>query len=193
MKKLILAGAAALAFAVPAVAQDVAVTASGDVYVRSADQETTFRGWPMDRQTSYNAWPNNYQSYYWTLTPSQQEGWWALTDAQRASVYAMTPEQRATAWTSIERQIASAPSANASTTARAATTAAMTASTAGAGSVSTAVRATNPSADNYPLCSATVTDRCRNPREAGKSWGNRPLQHWPGQPASEMKGRKSPR
>jgi hypothetical protein len=191
MKKLILAGAAALAFAVPAVAQDMAVTASGDVYVRTADQETTFRGWPADRQSTYTAWPNTYQSYYWTLTPSQQEGWWVLTDEQRAQVYAMAPEQRTAAWTSIERQIASRPSANASMTAQTATTAAMTASTAGPGSVSTGVSATTPSTTNYPLCSATVTDSCINPREAGRNYGNRPLKHWPGRPASEMKGAKT--
>jgi len=50
---------------------------------------------------------------------------------------------------------------------------------------------TTPAATNakgeYPLCSKTVTDSCINPREAGKNYGNRPLDHWPGQPASETK------
>lgn len=37
----------------------------------------------------------------------------------------------------------------------------------------------------YPPCSRTRTDQCVNPREAGRGYGNRPLEYWPGQPASE--------
>jgi hypothetical protein len=37
----------------------------------------------------------------------------------------------------------------------------------------------------YPLCSRTVTDECVNPRQAGRAYGNRPLDDWPGHPASE--------
>jgi hypothetical protein len=40
--------------------------------------------------------------------------------------------------------------------------------------------------ETYPLCSKTVTDRCKNPREAGKNYGNVPLDYWPGKPASEL-------
>jgi hypothetical protein len=32
-----------------------------------------------------------------------------------------------------------------------------------------------------------MQDSCVNPREAGLNYGNRPLNYWPGQPASEMK------
>ena len=35
------------------------------------------------------------------------------------------------------------------------------------------------------ICTKTVQDSCINPREAGLNWGNRPLDHWPGKPASE--------
>ncbi len=38
----------------------------------------------------------------------------------------------------------------------------------------------------YPVCKGEVQDGCINPREAGLNWGNRPLDHWPGKPASEM-------
>lgn len=38
----------------------------------------------------------------------------------------------------------------------------------------------------YPVCKGAVQDGCINPREAGLNWGNRPLDHWPGKPASEM-------
>ena len=186
MNKLILAGAAALAIAIPAVAQETMTTTT-------TTSDSRISSWPADRQTSYTAWPETYRTYYWTLTPSQQEGWWMLTDEQRSQIYAMPAEQRTTTWTAVERQMASRPSANASVTAQAATTGAMTASTMEPGSVSTAVRATTPSASmtkDYPLCSRAVTDSCINPREAGKNYGNRPLNYWPGRPASEIPGKK---
>jgi hypothetical protein len=46
--------------------------------------------------------------------------------------------------------------------------------------------ATQPmAAKEYPICQGAVQDSCINPREAGKNFGNRPLKHWPGKPASE--------
>lgn len=196
MKTLILASAAALAIAAPVVAQDaVAVTASGDVYVLTDTQQVMYDSWPAERQTMYTAWPSTYQTYYWTLTEPQQAGWWMLTNDQRARVYAMTPEARVAAWTAIEGQMASMPSANASMTAQVATTAAATNSVVGAPRmVSGEVLQTTPAATRangeYPVCSKTVTDGCINPREAGKNYGNRPLNYWPGKPASEMPGKK---
>ena len=195
MNKLILAGAAALAFIAPAAAQDVAVTANGDVYVLTDAQQGIFDGWPAERRTVYTTWPSTYQSFYWTLTEPQMNGWWVLTDDQRARLYAMTPEARTAAWASIEQQMESMPSANASTTAQVATTAAAANAVAGREPrmVSGAVLQTTPAATrtgDYPLCSATVTDSCINPREAGKNYGNRPLNYWPGKPASEIPGKK---
>lgn len=40
-------------------------------------------------------------------------------------------------------------------------------------------------AKNYPLCSATVRDSCRNRGEGGAPGRSRALKHWPGKPASE--------
>ena len=37
----------------------------------------------------------------------------------------------------------------------------------------------------YVVCSSSVTDSCINPRQAGLDFGNQPLDHWPGHPASE--------
>lgn len=194
MNKLMLAGAAALAFALPAVAQDMAVTSDGTVYVMTDTQQQTYDAWPSDRQTMYTAWPDTYKTYYWTLTPSQQTGWWALTDAQRSQLYAMTPEMRASTWASIERQIASMPAPNASATAQTATTAAMTAGPANMQFVSSEVVQTTPAADtastSYPPCKGDVQDHCVNPREAGLKYGNVPLKYWPGKPASEIPGKK---
>ena len=198
MKTMILASAAALAMAVPAVAQDaVAVTAEGDAYVLTGPQQTMYDSWPVERQTAYTAWPNDYKVYYWTLTEPQQNGWWLLTDDQRTRVFAMTPEQRVAAWTAIEGQMASMPAAAASTTATAATTAAVTAGTAARPQfVSNTVVQTTPAGANatakteYPPCKGDIQDSCVNPREAGLNYGNRPLNYWPGQPASEKAATK---
>lgn len=38
----------------------------------------------------------------------------------------------------------------------------------------------------YEVCMGEATDNCINPRAAGLNWGNRPLDHWPGKPASQM-------
>ena len=37
----------------------------------------------------------------------------------------------------------------------------------------------------YDVCMTFEQDDCINPRAAGLKWGNRPLQYWPGQPASQ--------
>jgi hypothetical protein len=37
----------------------------------------------------------------------------------------------------------------------------------------------------YPVCTATMTDGCVNPRQAGLKMGNAPMNNWPGHPASE--------
>lgn len=38
----------------------------------------------------------------------------------------------------------------------------------------------------YQVCGGDVTDNCINPRAAGLGYGDRPLDYWPGKPASEM-------
>ena len=39
----------------------------------------------------------------------------------------------------------------------------------------------------YEVCRDGKTDGCINPRDAGLDFGNVPLDHWPGKPASEGK------
>ena len=189
MRNLILAGAAALAFtAAPAVAQDVAVDAEGNVYVLTDEQQTMYDGWPADRQTSYDGGPDEVQEYYWTLTPVQTEGWWVLTDDQRVRIYKMTPEARTQAWTQISSQMSSAPG---TATASAATTAAASASSATPRFVSKEVTQATPSGyaaasgEDVPVCKGDQQDGCINSWEKNKT-GNRPLEYWPGKPASEI-------
>ena len=40
---------------------------------------------------------------------------------------------------------------------------------------------------DYEVCCDGKTDGCINPRDAGLDFGSVPLDHWPGQPASEGK------
>jgi hypothetical protein len=151
-----------------------------------------YSGWPVERQTMFTAWPDTYKTYYWTLTPAQQSGWWVLTDDQRSRVYAMTPEQRTAAWAAISSQMANMP-ANGNMAASGGAMAPSTMSSPTAQYVTgEVVQSTGAAArtGEYPLCSATVTDSCINPREAGKNYGNVPLKYWPGKPASEIPGKK---
>ena len=183
MNKLIWASAAALAFAAPAIAQDVAVTPSGDVYVLTQVQEGVYNAWPVDRQQAYTAWPNAAKAYYWTLSDPQQAGWWMLTTEQRQALLAMQPDARAQAWESIAQQMAAHEQATAAETVSGPDTARVT-----SGGMVQAVPA--PKAGEYPPCKGAVQDSCVNPREAGLNYGNRPLKHWPGRPASEIPGKK---
>ena len=41
---------------------------------------------------------------------------------------------------------------------------------------------------DYAVCTQQGQDGCIEPYAAGLNWGNRPLDYWPGQPASEMHG-----
>lgn len=189
MRNLILAGAAALAFtAAPAIAQDVAVDSDGTVYVLTDMQQGMYDGWPADRQMAYDAWPYNVQEYYWTLTPMQTQGWWMLNDNQRVRIYEMTPEARAQAWTQVAAQM------NGNATATAATTASASASTAGPRFVSRAVTQTTPAGykeakgDNLPVCKPNQQTDCINSWAKNKT-GTRPLNYWPGKPASDMSGK----
>lgn len=38
----------------------------------------------------------------------------------------------------------------------------------------------------YDVCMSDTQDNCINPRAAGLKWGDRPLDYWPGKPASKM-------
>ena len=189
MKSLIYASAAALAItAAPAVAQDVLVDSDGDVYVLTADQQVVYDGWPVERRVVYDAWPFGVQEYYWTLEPTQTDGWWVLTDPQRVRIYEMTPEQRSLAWQQISDQMN-----NASDTGVTARTAAASASTQAPRFVRSEVSQTTPAGykaaagEDLPVCTADQQDGCINSWEKNKT-GNRPLEYWPGRPASEING-----
>lgn len=136
-----------------------------------ADYRTAYWGWPADYRTAYWAWPDSYQTYYWDLTPEQQTAWWALTDEQRGRILAMTPDQQLAAWESINAQIAAQQADEAETVMAS----------------DTVKNDIPPPRDGeYPVCGGDIQDSCIQPRAAGKSYGNVPLDYWPGKPASQM-------
>lgn len=189
MRTFILAGAAALSFAVatPVIAQTM-----------TTEQQTMYDGWTADKRAAYDAWPMDAKTYYWTLTPAQTEGWWVLTDDQRVRIVAMTPEQRTAAWTSITAQMnGAAPMATAADTSTTTSNTTMAGSgTMPAGNMQfvrkemtqgnmMAASATTAEGTDLPVCKANQQDGCINSWEKNKT-GTKPLDRWPGKPASEM-------
>jgi hypothetical protein len=158
-------------------------TEAGRKVMMTTKQKTTYATWPEQRRTDFEALSSEDQTYYWTLTPVQQEGYWALTPDQRGQIYKMTPEQRATAWQSIEQQLAgqtpTTPAGQANPpgegmptqgvpnpqSANQAAQPAMPADESYQGGPYKGAK-TPPPADamgkDYPVCSRTVTDGCRN-------------------------------
>lgn len=188
MRTTILTGVAALALALPAAAQQTNAEARAEASTAmDATQQSAYDGWPADRQAAYDRWPADIQDYYWTLDPRQQRGWWALTDEQRAQIHAMTPDQRTAAWAQIAAQMSGRAS-----TPPPASPASASASAAGTGNMrfveSEMVQNVPAPKAEYPICSREIQDGCINPREAGKNYGNVPLDYWPGRPASEIDG-----
>ena len=186
MKSIFLAGAAALTIiAAPAIAQDAVTVVDGeDVYVLTEEQTVFYDAWPYERQAAYDAWPAGVQEYYWTLDDSQSEGWWVLTDPQRLRVYDMTPEQRTIAWQQISNQMSSM---------EADTQMADTSATPQPRFVRSEVSQTTPSgykaadSEDLPVCAEGQQDGCINSWEKNGT-GNRPIDYWPGRPASEIDG-----
>ncbi len=184
MRNIILAGAAALAFtAAPAIAQDM----DREAYDMTTAQQQMFMNWEDDQRIAYERWPADIQEYYWTLDDNQTRAWWVLNDDQRVRLFEMTPQQRSTAWTQIAAQM---NQTNMPATATARTT---TTSTANMRFVrNEMVQATpgdqGPPTGDLPLCEPQSQDNCINPWEAGKRGASvpKPLDYWPGQPASEM-------
>lgn len=181
MKKMILASFAALSLAaVPSAAQDTQAGA----YDMNTAQQQMFMKWPDDKRIAYTRWPAELQTYYWSLTPQQQTGWWMLTDDQRSRIHVAAPEQRTQAWAAIVAQMTGAPASETPTRAAATTM------SGGIRWVSNPVvqQIPPPHQGEYPICKSDADDNCMNPWAAGLRGPNveRPLQYWPGKPASEM-------
>ncbi|GGD54138.1 hypothetical protein GRI62_04315 [Erythrobacter arachoides] len=183
MKNLLLAGAFALAsLSLPAGA--MAQDASAGM---TAQQQAMYNAWPMERRTMYEGWPDGVRTYYWTLDRDRQNMYWMMDDADRIRIYEMPMNERDAAWQQHMEMHAAMPSTNASMTTTTTPSRTTNASAMPAMRSGGMVQQT-PAAHSgeYPPCRGTVQDNCVNPREAGLNYGNRPLDYWPGQPASQM-------
>ncbi|CDO37694.1 MULTISPECIES: hypothetical protein [Novosphingobium] len=175
---------ALLAQNAPSAAGDSAQVSPAAPVTLTAEQQAMYDGWPADRQAEYDAWPDEYKGYFWTLVPERQEGYWALTPDQRGQVYKMSPQQREAAWTSIIQQLngqtPTTPATQANPPGEGVPTAGVPAPETAEQAVRPAMPAdqsyqggpykgalTPPPASamnkDYPVCSKTVQDNCRNP------------------------------
>ncbi|WP_199799720.1 hypothetical protein [Pseudoblastomonas halimionae] len=180
MKKLLMttaAAAAAITMAPTAMAQDGTM----DVEL-TTQQQTMYDGWPAENRATYEGWPTEVRTYYWTLSEPQAKVWWKLNDEQRVALYEMEPTQRDATWQSIAQQVAQRSGTTATRSSASTTGDIRYQSNEMIQSVPT-----NRVQGEYPICEGDQQDSCIQPRAAGKNWGNRPLDYWPGKPASEMK------
>ncbi len=185
MRKLLFAGAALMMGTAP-----VAVYAQDMAPQMTATQQSQYESWPAERQTEFMGWPAEYQTYYWTLTPTQQDAYWMLSVDQRSKIAAMTPMQQQQTWTAIEAQLASQSTGSTGMSGSTGTAASTSGMQSGANMTmrdnAMVQQIPAPHQGEYPLCTDGRTDNCINPREAGKNYGNVPLDYWPGEPASQM-------
>ncbi|MCB2061637.1 MAG: hypothetical protein KDE21_14075 [Novosphingobium sp.] len=183
MRRYLLAGAAAISVAMMPTTLMAQANVAGSTntvddkrsdYEMTSEQQAMHDAWTAEQQADYATWPYDYRVYYWSLDPAQQEGYWVLTPDQRVQIYTMVPERRIEAWNSVLAQINGSSATTAPKTTRYVSN-----------EVVEGNRTPQPQAE-YPVCKGAVQDSCINPRAAGLSWGNRPLDHWPGKPASDL-------
>lgn len=189
MRKLMLGGLMVLSVSsLPAISMaqetsDAAATtpdAAGPAL--TAEQKAIYDTWTVEEKNQYATWNPEYQAYFWTLTASQKKGYWMLTTDQRTQIYAMTPEQRIAAWSSIIAQlngeVPATPPTQANPPGQGIPTDTVPTPESAAEPVPPAMPAdesyqggpykgalTPPpnEAKEYPVCTKTLQDSCRNP------------------------------
>lgn len=204
MKKLLLASATALTMiAAPAVAQVTSNSPLGSTNAvqdkrptMTAEQQAAydalhpdykivFDTWTPDQQVMYFGWDSALRDYYWMLEQDQQKAWWYLTDEQQITLYQLEGANRDAAWTSVLTQVADLEdrpeqaSATSQTMPRDNTRMEFTSNAV--------VQQVATHSGEYPVCESESDDNCINPWAAGERGEGvtRPLDYWPGEPASE--------
>lgn len=175
---IVATSAIALGLAAPAAA-DHHGTAEGHSHAMamtmSADQQADYDSWDDTQRATFDAWPDDIKGYYFTLDDTSQDAWWLLSNEQRVNLYSLEPTQRDAAWIGIMNQV------NGIETVEAPATPPMR-------FVSNEVSQTAPAPKTeYPICKDGMTDGCINSYEANGT-GNRPINYWPGKPASQIDG-----
>ena len=175
------------------------------------DRRTMYDAWPNDYKVYYWTLTPDQQTGWWVLNDEQRGRVFAMTPEQRASAWASIAAQMSAAATpagtasmttttstttnattgvtrTVTAESVTAPSGATTTTAVAATAAPVT--SGDMRFVSNAVVQNIPmdqATGDVPVCKEGQTDNCINAWEAGRRGANvtRPLQEWPGRPASE--------
>lgn len=157
--------------------------AQADKPTMTPEQQSSYDSWPADRQADYNSWPAQNQVYYWGLSPDRQEGYWALTADQRGQIYQMSPQQQELAWQSVVQQLNGQQPTTPMGQANPPGTGMPTAGVPDPQMASQSARPAMPADESYqggpykgaltpppatamnkdyPVCSKTVQDNCRN-------------------------------
>lgn len=187
MRKLVLGGVLLLGASVLPASVSAQATPGEPVPVNTepaltAEQKAIYDSWSVDEKVQYQTWSPEYQAYFWSLTAPQRTGYWRLTSDQRTQIYAMTPEQRVLAWESILAQLQGqtppTPATQANPPGEGIPTNTVPTPETAAEPVPPAMPAdesyqggpykgalTPPpiEAKDYPVCSRTIQDSCRNP------------------------------
>lgn len=191
MKSLMIASAAALAFAtVPAAAgAQMQNNMSQPNAPMTAEQQRMYDALEADERMVYDRLPREQQQYYMTLNPQQQEAWFLLNDDQRMRLYSMEPTQRTAAWTSIMQQV-NAASAGTPGMMQQNTSAMNNSMTSGnirfvSSTVAQPIvgdQAAYAPSGEVPVCGANQYDNCMNAWEAGRRGPGveKPLDYYPG-------------
>lgn len=151
-------------------------------YSMTAEQQASFDAWTAEEQANYAALEAAQKQYFWTLPPDRQRGYWMLSPDQRTQIYNMTPEQRELAWKSVSAQLAgmapATPATQANPPGQGMPTDTVPEPKSAAEPVPPSMPADEsyqggpykgaltpppPAAKDYPVCSKTVKDGCRNP------------------------------
>jgi hypothetical protein len=191
MKLVLTAAASALALglAVPAQATQQTGMQHSDMQhsEMTAAQKAMYDSWPADRRMTYDNWPSGVQGYYFTLTPTQQNAFWMLNDEQRLQLYNLPANQRMAAWDGVLAQV-NAMQGQTGTMNQPANRSTMTSGNVRFVSNAVVQNAPPPHQGEYPVCGRDQDDNCMNAWEAGRRGAGvpRPLEYWPGRPASEI-------
>lgn len=137
-----------------------------------AEQRTTFDTWPYERQLVYFGMEEPMRTYYWTLETEQRPVWLALSPSDRLTVvHVADPSDRADLWSELVAQYSvGTPLADMDINYES----------------KPVVQDHAQHSGDYPVCEGDADDTCVNAWEAGErgTGVTRPLDYWPGEPAS---------
>ena len=152
----------------------------------SSEERIMYDRLPADRRAAYDRFDQQTRDYYRTLRPEQTDMFFMLDDTQRSQMMALTPEQRDRAWTSMMQRQGNMAQGNMGQGNMAQGN--MTQGNIRFTSNAVVQNAPAPHQGEYPICETDMQDNCMNAWEAGRRGAgvSRPLDYWPGRPASSM-------